>query len=63
MDTIYVCTEIQNTPYGVICVNWVQTVYYGGFKLTYEQMGEFILAVALIHATVFAVKVVKRSFL
>lgn len=62
MNVIYVCTQIKETATGFECVNYVQTVDYSSFKLSYEQMGQFIFAVALIYATVFAVKAVKRSF-
>lgn len=61
-DVIYVCTQIQTTPYGVICMNYIQQTQYSSFKLTNEQMAQFIFAIALIHATVFAIKAVKRSF-
>lgn len=62
MNIVYQCTQVKETSLGVQCVNYVQTVDYSSFKLSYEQMGQFIFAVALIYATVFAVKVVKRSF-
>ena len=62
MNPGYICTELAPTINGYIaCKSW-QPITDAGFKLTYGQIGAFILAIAFVHASVFAIKVVKRSF-
>lgn len=61
----YVCVElekIKNIYGGYDCKTWQQLPDYSGYKLTNEQMTDFILAIAILFATVSAIKLVKRSF-
>lgn len=48
VEQVYICTGISE---------------YSGYKLTNEQMADFILQIAFLFATVAIFKWVKRSFL
>ena len=59
----YVCTNLQQTETGVlVCTNWQELPNYSGYKLTNDEMAQFILSIALLFATVAAIKIVRRSF-
>lgn len=64
----YLCSDIKTlrfeTPDGVVTLQ-VCTSYINidsGYKLTNEQMGSYILAIALMFATVAVFKIIRRSF-
>lgn len=54
---MYVCEKLMNN----VCISWI-ALEDSGFKLSYVQIGAFILSLTFIYAAVFAIKVVKRSF-
>lgn len=57
----YVCAELKQIDNVMVCTNWV--IYeYSSYKLTNEQMAEFIYSIAVLFATVAVIKLVKRSF-
>ena len=59
----YVCTNLQQTKIGVlVCTNWQELPNYSGYKLTNGEMAQFIFSIALLFATVAAIKIVRRSF-
>lgn len=62
--TQYVCTNLVQQPEtGVmVCTTWQAIPDYSGYKLTNEQMADFIFSIAALFATVAAIKLVRRSF-
>lgn len=59
----YVCSNLVQNDTGVLfCATWQKIPDYSGYKLTNEEMAQFIFAIALLFATVAAIKIVRRSF-
>lgn len=62
-NTVYQCVAITGPENGLgECVQWQAVPDYSGYKLTNEQMGEFIFAIAALFATVAAFKIIRRTF-
>ncbi len=59
MNTVYQCIELSDTNN---CIGWQAVPDHSGYKLTNEQMAEFIFSIAVLFATVAAIKLIKRSF-
>ena len=59
-NTVYQCVQLSEFNE---CLAW-QAVpeHNSGYKLTNEQMAEFIFSIAILFATVAAIKLIKRSF-
>lgn len=59
----YVCSNLVQNDTGVlVCATWQKIPDYSGYKLTNEEMAQFIFSIALLFATVAAIKIVRRSF-
>lgn len=58
----YVCAELQQVNNVMTCTRWTVQDYNSGYKLTNEQMSEYILLMAGLFATVAVFKLIKRSF-
>lgn len=62
-NTVYQCVAITSPENGLgECVQWQAVPDHSGYKLTNEQMAEFIFSIAVLFATVAAIKLIKRSF-
>ncbi|WP_435980009.1 hypothetical protein [Psychrobacter sp. DM4] len=58
-NTVYQCIELSVTNN---CISWQAVPEHSGYKLTNEQMAEFVFSIAVLFATVAAIKLIKRSF-
>ncbi len=58
-NTAYQCVQLSEFNE---CLAWQAVPDHSGYKLTNEQMAEFIFSIAVLFATVAAIKLVKRSF-
>lgn len=58
-NTVYQCVQLSEFNE---CLAWQAVPDRSGYKLTNEQMAEFIFSIAVLFATVAAIKLIKRSF-
>tara|TARA_B100000530_G_scaffold336986_1_gene293875 strand:+ start:7007 stop:7192 length:186 start_codon:yes stop_codon:yes gene_type:complete len=58
-NTVYQCVQLSEFNE---CSAWQAVPDHSGYKLTNEQMAEFIFSIAVLFATVAAIKLIKRSF-
>lgn len=64
MPTVYQCLQLTQPDINGYqsCTQWQSVPDHSGYKLTNEQMAEFIFSIAVLFATVAAIKLIKRSF-
>lgn len=62
-NTVYQCVAISSPDSGLgECIQWQAVPDYSGYKLTNNEMAEFIFAIAALFATVAAFKIIRRTF-